>query len=114
MHDEVSERSRILQLSTYMRSPLQTYVTFCLISGRRQSLLRSRRFPAEDLSGTTLCSLPKIPYSQALIHKPRGYLLITGSELNALVPINLRAVAAMVVFDTQSMVPRMPVSAGNK
>ena len=41
-----------------------------------------------------------------------GYLLITGSELNAFVPINLRAVAAILVVDTSRMVPRMPARAG--
>ena len=41
-------------------------------------------------------------------------LLRTGREENALSPINRRAVAAMLVFETQSMVPRWPVKVGNR
>ena len=39
-------------------------------------------------------------------------LLITGSDENAFVPMKRSAVAAMVVFEVQSMVPRFPASAG--
>ncbi len=44
----------------------------------------------------------------------RRYLVTTGREVNALLPINRRPIAATWVVDVQSNVPRAPVSAGNR
>ena len=49
---------------------------------------------------------------QALL-RLKLYFVITGKEEKALVPMKRSAVAAMLVLETQSMVPRLPVSFGN-
>ena len=43
-----------------------------------------------------------------------SYFKITGSDENADVPMNRSAIATTFVVETQSMVPRNPVSAGNR